>query len=267
MLTAALPSIFLNIPVAHLHGGEITLGSFDNTIRNCITQISSLHFTCHDKYMHRVIRMGKDPKLVYNVGSLACENIKKTKFFSKKFLEKKFKFKFAKKNALVTFHPITIKRNVSSYYFSNLIKVLTKYKEINFLFTCPAPDPENLQIMKLLDKNVKKNKNFFLIKSFGQKYYHSIVKNINFVIGNSSSGIIEVPSFKKPTINIGDRQKGREQAKSIINCSYLIKNIEKAISKTTSKKFLKNLKNQKNIFYKKNTAANISKAIKNFLDE
>ena len=128
MLAAAIPCIFLNIPIAHIHGGEVTTGSFDNVIRNCISQISKLHFTCHDNYSKKVIEMGKDPKYVFNVGSLSAENISKFKIHKKKVVEKKFKIKLGKKNALVTFHPVTTEKNKTKIYYKNLIQALSAFR-------------------------------------------------------------------------------------------------------------------------------------------
>ena len=132
MLAAAIPSIILNIPVAHIHGGELTYGSFDDTIRHCITKISKIHFVCHEKYKNRVIQMGEDPSLVFNVGSLSIENIVNKNFFSRNEIKKKFKIKFSKKNILVSFHPITNETNITNKTFLNLIKSLKKFEDINF---------------------------------------------------------------------------------------------------------------------------------------
>ena len=264
MLAAAIPCIFLNIPIAHIHGGEVTTGSFDNVIRNCISQISKLHFTCHDNYSKKVIEMGKDPKYVFNVGSLSAENISKFKIYKKKVIEKKFKIKFGKKNALVTFHPITTEKNKTKIYYNNLIQALSVFNDINFFFTYPSPDPENLEIIKILKKFIKKNKNTFLIKSFGQEYYFSMISKVDFVIGNSSSGIIEVPSYNKPTINIGSRQEGRVRSKSIIDVSYDVNDIKKSIIKVYSKDFRKKIRKNYNVFFKQNTSKNIINKLENF---
>lgn len=265
MLAAAIPCIFLNIPIAHIHGGEVTIGSFDNVVRNCISQISKLHFTCHDNYSKKIINMGKDPNYVFNFGSLSTENISKFKIHKKKVIEKKFNIKFAKKNAIVTFHPVTAEKNKTKIYYNNLIKALRSFDDINFFLTYPSPDPENLEIIKILNNFIKTNKNAYIIKSFGQEYYFSMVGHVDFVIGNSSSGIIEVPSFNKPTINIGSRQEGRVRAKSIIDVSYDVDDIKKSIKNVYSKNFKKVIKKNYNVFYKKNTSMNIINRIKKFL--
>ena len=265
MLAASIPCIFLNIPVAHIHGGEITTGSFDNVVRNCISQISKFHFTCHDNYSKKIIDMGKDPMYVFNVGSLGAENITKLKIYKKKIIEKKFNIRFGKRNAIVTFHPVTTEKNKTKTYYNNLIQALRSFGDINFFFTYPSPDPENFEIIKILEEFIKKNKNAFLIKSFGQEYYFSIVSNVDFVIGNSSSGIIEVPSFNKPTINIGSRQEGRVRSKSVIDVSYHVDDIKKTIEEVYSEDYRKKIKKNYNVFFKKNTSKNIINIIKKFL--
>ncbi len=265
MFAATLPTILLGIPVAHIHGGELTLGSFDNYFRNMITQMSKLHFTCHDVYKNRVVRIiGKNFNVI-NCGSPSIENIKDEKFFNKKQLEKKFKLLFSKKNILVTYHPETISNIDERKKILLIFDSLKKFSEINFFFTSSAPDPQNQDIIKIVKKFCKKNKNYFFIKSFGRKYYLSMLKEVDCIFGNSSSGIIEAPSLKVATINIGNRQKGRELSKSVINCDYDKNQIIKSIYKIYNKSFQKILKKNRNIFYKKNSSEIILKKIKFFL--
>jgi len=209
--------------------------------------------------------MGKDPMYVFNVGSLGAENITKLKIYKKKVIEKKFNIRFGKRNAIVTFHPVTTEKNKTKTYYNNLIQALRSFGDINFFFTYPSPDPENFEIIKILEEFIKKNKNAFLIKSFGQEYYFSIVSNVDFVIGNSSSGIIEVPSFNKPTINIGSRQEGRVRSKSVIDVSYHVNDIKKTIEEVYSEDYRKKIKKNYNVFFKKNTSKNIINIIKKFL--
>lgn len=264
MLSAVIPTILLNIPVAHIHGGEKTIGSFDDTIRNMITEVASLHFTCHETYKKRVIEIKNSKKNIYNFGSLSIEDIKNYSFQSKKYLQNKFKLKFGLKNMLITYHPETKNKYNDEKNFEQILIAIKKFKTINFFFTLPSPDPGNKKIISLTRKFCKKYENCFFISSFGKESYFSMLKNVDGVIGNSSSGIIEVPSFKIPTLNIGDRQIGRLQASSILNCKNISNQIEKNIYKMLDKNFKKKIKKTKNIFYKKNTAKNIISKIKKF---
>lgn len=266
MFAAALPTILLGIPVAHIHGGEITLGSFDNYFRNMITQISKLHFTCHNVYKNRVVRMIGSNSNIFNYGALSVENIKNEKFLNKKQLEKKFHFSFSKKNILVTYHPETMNSGNEKKKILTIFNSFKKFPEINFFFTSSAPDPKNNDIIRITKKFCKENNNYFFIKSFGRKYYFSMLQKVDCVFGNSSSGIIEAPSFKVATINIGNRQKGRELSKTVINCNYDKNQIIKSINKIYTQSFRKLLKNTNNIFYKKSTSEQIIKKIKFFLN-
>lgn len=264
MLTAAISATIQNYPIAHIHGGETTEGAFDDSIRHSITKMSNLHFVSHDLYKKKLIKLGENPKNIFNFGGLGAENISLCKFSERNKIEKKFKFKFYKKNILVAFHPVTREQKNTKKYFQQLIDALQKFPDIRFIFTYPNPDPENYIIRKILKKSIKKNRNFVCIKSFGQKFFFSVLKNIDGIIGNSSSGILEAPSFKIGTINIGSRQKGRIQSKSIINCKPKIKSIEKSIRKIYLKNFKRKIKLSKNIYFKKNTSKNIVNTIVKF---
>mgnify|MGYP001157205565 CR=1 FL=1 len=267
MLAAAVPSIFLNIPIAHIHGGEKTLGSFDDTIRNMITEIASLHFTCHDNYKKRVTEIKNSKKNVYNFGSLSIENIQNLSLKSKNYLVKNFNLKFGLNNILVTYHPETRNKNYREKDFKEILIAIKNFKKINFFFTLPSPDPGNEKIINLIRKFCNKYKNCYFVSSFGKIAYFSILKYVDGVIGNSSSGILEVPSFKIPTINIGKRQFGREQSLSILNCDNNHKQIKKNINKIFDKNFQKKIKKTKNIFFKKNSAKNTIYKIKKFIND
>ena len=266
MLAAAIPSIFLNIPIAHIHGGEKTLGSFDDTIRNMITEIASLHFTCHENYKKRFTEIKNSNKNVYNFGSLSVENIQNLSFKSKNYLAKKFNLKFGLKNILVTYHPETRNKSYSIRHFQEILIAIKYFKKINFFFTLPSPDPGNEKIINLIKKFCNKYKNCYFVSSFGKISYFSMLKYVDCVMGNSSSGILEVPSFKIPTINIGKRQFGRVQSSSILNCGNDFKQIKKNINKILDKKFQKKIKKTKNIFFKKNSTKNTIAKIKKFIN-
>lgn len=264
MLMAAVASTIHNFPIAHIQGGETTQGAFDDSIRHSITKMSSLHFVAHKNYKKVLLKFGEPSKRIFNFGGLGAENMKNAKFINKKKIEKKFKFKFKKKNILVAFHPVTREPNTTRKNFNQLILALKKFPDIQFIFTHPNPDPESHIIISILKKKLIKNTNFISVKNFGQKFFLTVLKEVDGIIGNSSSGILEMPSFKKGTINIGNRQKGRIQSKTIINCEAKLLSIEKSIKKLYSKKFKKKIKSTKNLLFKKNTSKNIANIIANY---
>ena len=248
-----------NIPVAHIHGGEITEGAIDDAIRHSITKMSHLHFTSCEDYRKRVIQLGENPKRVFNIGSLGVENIKKFQLLSKTDLEESLGFNFAEKNILVTFHPVTLEGDVKKQ-FNELLDALNDLKDTNIIITCPNADPGNDEIFELIQKFKLLNKNIYVYKSLGMRRYLSCLKYVDMVVGNSSSGIIEVPSFKIPTINIGNRQKGRILAESIINCIPEKNNILSAIDIAYKKDF----SNTINPYEKEDTLENLLKILKNY---
>ena len=217
-LSASVASIFFKVPIIHLHGGELTAGAIDENIRHAISKFSSYHFVSNEKYRRRVIQLGENPKNVFSVGSIGVENISKYKFLSKKELEKKFNFKFCKRNFIITYHPETYNKNLGITSFKNLLTALKDKKDTFYLFTRPNTDEGNEAINQEIKKFVKIYKNSKYILSLGQANYFSILKYCDGVLGNSSSGIIEAPSLRCPTINIGNRQLGRVMSKSVINC-------------------------------------------------
>ena len=217
-----------NIPIAHLYGGDTTEGAIDEAIRHSITKMSHLHFTSCEQSKNRVIQLGEQPDRVFNVGSLAIENIKKIPLLDKKELETLLEFKFNKKNLLVTFHPVTLEGKVKEQ-FNEMLKAFDELKDTNIIITCPNSDSGSDVIFDLIKEYEEKHSNVKSYISLGMKRYLSCMKYVDMVVGNSSSGIYEVPSFKIPTINIGNRQKGRLQASSIINCKPLKDDILQAI--------------------------------------
>jgi GDP/UDP-N,N'-diacetylbacillosamine 2-epimerase (hydrolysing) len=219
MLGVASAATIFKIPIAHLHGGEITEGAYDEAIRHAITKLSYLHFTSTDEYRNRVIQLGEDPERVFNVGAIGIDNIKELTLLSKVEVEQKFGFVFKEHTFLVTYHPETLSDSTAKEQFQNLLTAFDELEENVFLiFTKANADTDGRIINELIDEYVKcnpdKSKAF---TSMGQLGYLSTMRYATAVVGNSSSGIIEAPSFNIPTINIGDRQKGRIQASSIIN--------------------------------------------------
>ncbi len=221
-----------SLPIVHIAGGDITEGAYDDAIRHCLTKLSHIHFTTNEEAKKRVIQMGEDSNLVFNVGSLGVENILQTNFMTTSELEENLGISFGKKNFLITYHPET---NYSdNLAFDNLLSSLDKLEDTNFYFTYPNADKGGERIFKLLDEFIKNKSNAFGFKSLGTQRYFSMIKACDVVIGNSSSGLYEVPSFKVPTVNIGDRQKGRILAESVIQCDESEVGITNAIERALS---------------------------------
>lgn len=235
------------IPIAHIHGGEITKGSWDDAIRHSITKMSHLHFTATEKYKKRVIQLGEQPNKVFNVGGVGIESIKRLKLLSKNDFEESIKFKLNKKNIIVTFHPPTLDNESSKKQFQELLDAIHDLKDTNVIFTKTNSDTGGKCINKMIDFYTSKcSKNSKVITSLGQLNYLSALQYVDAVVGNSSSGILEAPSFKVGTINIGDRQEGRIKAESVIDCKANKKEIKKSLDKIYSKTFRKILRTVKN---------------------
>lgn len=267
-LAGAIASHVSRIPIAHIHGGERTEGAIDDAFRHAITKMSLLHFTSAEEYRQRVIQLGESPDRVFNVGALGVDNIKICKLLDRDVLEKKIGFNFAKRNILVTFHPVTLERCSAKAQFKELFKAIDSFRDIGVIFTMPNADTDNSVIRDLVDVYVKKNSlEAVCFENMGTLKYLSTLQAVNAVIGNSSSGIIEAPSFGIPTINIGDRQKGRLMAKSIINCAPQAKQIRNAIKKAFSPKFVKFCKTVNNPYGGGNVAEKIYKVIKTSIND
>ena len=261
MLAVASTALIYKIPIAHLHGGEITEGAFDDAIRHAITKMSHLHFTSTEAYRKRVIQLGEEPERVFNVGALGVENIMKTDFMSKEEIEQSLYFKLTDKCLLCTYHPVTLSNISSEVQVLNLLEVLDDYKDYHIIFTYSNSDTNSQIIIKRIQEYVDKNKErCMFIPSLGQRRYFSVLKYVKAVIGNSSSGIIEVPSFGIPTLNIGDRQKGRIAAGSVFNCGYSAKEIKEGLEKV----FAYGQNTIINPYYKEGTCQAILKIIKRY---
>jgi GDP/UDP-N,N'-diacetylbacillosamine 2-epimerase (hydrolysing) len=242
IFSAVSASMIARIPVAHLNGGELTEGLIDEAIRHSITKMSHLHFTSMDQYSKRVIQLGENPKYVFNVGEAGLDNIKKLKLLTKEEFEKSINFKLNKRNILVTFHPVTLENSTAKVQFKEILDALDELTETNIIFTKANSDTDGRIINQMIDEYTSINNHKSIgFMSLGQLRYLSSLQYVDAVVGNSSSGIVEAPSFKITTINIGDRQKGRIQAGSIINCIPKKENILKAFNIGFSKDFRKNL--------------------------
>ena len=259
----AIASMYSNLPIAHISGGEITLGSIDDYLRHSITKMAYIHFPYHNIYRKRIIQMGENPSLVYNVGSIGSENITKIKTINKKKLEKLFNFKFMKRNLLITFHPSTLEKVSPKTQFKEILKSLDILKETFLIFTSANIDSGGNEINLMIKKYTKKNKNrSIFIPNLGQQLYFSFLKNIDALVGNSSSGIYETALFKIGVLNIGERQTGRIQNKNIINCEPNAQSISKGLKILYTENFKIKLKKIKDIFRKPKTSENIYKIIK-----
>lgn len=264
IFAAVVSAYTLGIPVSHVSGGETTEGAYDEGIRHAITKMSYLHFTSTDLYRKRVIQLGEHPNRVFNVGALGIDNIKNLKLLSKKAFEKSIDFTLDKKSVLITFHPVTLESVTAKSQFKELLIALDQLEETTLIFTKPNSDKDGRVIIKMIDEYVKSNSNKAIsFISLGQLRYLSAIKHIDIVLGNSSSGIAEVPYFKKPTINIGDRQKGRIMSKSVINCAPNKKDITLAIKKAFDDKFLDEIQIQPNPYGNGTTSAQIMEILKN----
>ena len=265
-LSAAICAMVMRIPIAHLHGGELTEGAIDEGIRHSITKMSYLHFTSTEQYRNRVIQLGENPERVFYVGALGVENIKKINLMTKEELERSIHFEIDENTVVVTYHPVTLENNTVEEQFLNLLKVLDRNPKIRMIFTKANADTNGRIVNELIDKYAAQNsERACAFVSLGQKRYLSALKYCRIVIGNSSSGIIEAPSFGKPIINIGDRQKGRICADSVINCGYTQQEIQQAMETALTKEFENKARNCRNPYEKENTAANIISVIKDYL--
>lgn len=237
ILSAAIAAMFLKIPIAHLAGGETTEGAIDESIRHAVTKLSHFHFVANQNYYQRVLQLGENPENVFLVGGLGVDAICHTKLLPRNTLEKDLGFKFNKKNLLITFHPQTLAKDSGMNQMKNLLSALSLLENTQLIFTMPNADPNSSVIRSQIEDFVMKNKNSISFDSLGQLRYFSCISNVDAVIGNSSSGITEVPSFNKGTIDIGDRQKGRIKAQSVISCTSDTQDISNAIGKIYTKKF------------------------------
>jgi GDP/UDP-N,N'-diacetylbacillosamine 2-epimerase (hydrolysing) len=241
IFAATTAALVTKIPVAHLHGGETTVGAFDEAFRHSITKMSHLHFVAAEEYGKRVIQLGENPKNVFLVGGLGVDAIQNFTLLNKDELESSLGVKFESKSLLVTFHPVTLEDETSDIQMAELLSALSDLSDTTLLFTLPNADTGGLVLIRMIEEFVESHRNAHSFISLGQKRYLSCIAQVDGVVGNSSSGLTEVPSFKKGTINIGDRQLGRLQASSVINCAPEEVQIRDAIGVLYSEGFKKSL--------------------------
>lgn len=267
MLMVAAAAMMARIPIAHLYGGEKTEGAVDEAIRHSITKMSQLHFTATEEYRRRVIQLGEQPDRVYNVGALGVENTRKVSLLSKEELEYQIGFHFFKPTIIVTYHPVTLEMLTAREQFADILSVIDNHKEISVIFTKANADTDGRIINQMIDEYVRKNSDRCIgHTSLGQRRYLSALLYVDAVLGNSSSGLVEVPSFHIPTINIGDRQRGRVCAESVIHCGNTVQEIERALHTALAPEFRKSLTMMQNPYEKEGTSDKIVEIICNALD-
>ncbi|MDD2932314.1 MAG: UDP-N-acetylglucosamine 2-epimerase [Methylotenera sp.] len=264
IFAAVSAALVARIPVAHLHGGETTEGAFDESLRHSITKMSHLHFVAAEVYRQRVIQLGEQPERVFLVGGLGIDNIKRLTLLNRSELEASLGFKLAQKNLLVTFHPVTLETATAADQMTELLVALAELKDTQLIFTLPNADTDGRALIKMVEKFVEQHHNAHAYTSLGQLRYLSCIAQVDGVVGNSSSGLLEVPSFGKGTINIGDRQRGRLQATSVINSVPDRKNIAAAIKKLYSTDFQVSLSQARNPYGEGGASEKIVTTIKNY---
>ena len=246
IFSAVAAAMVARIPVAHLHGGETTEGAFDESIRHSITKMSHLHFVATDEYRRRVIQLGEQPDRVFVVGGLGIDNISKLPLLDRSSLEASLGFALASRNLLVTFHPVTLEKATSVQQMHELLAALEPLEDTQLILTMPNADSDSRVLFGMIEKYVAGHPNSHAYTSLGQLRYLSCLRHVDGVVGNSSSGLIEAPSFGKGTINIGDRQRGRLRAKSVIDCEPDRQSITAALQQLYSSGFQKMLKTVSN---------------------
>lgn len=265
ILAAVSAALFFKIPVAHLHGGEITEGAYDDSIRHAITKMSHLHFTSTEAYRQRVIQLGEQPDRVFYVGAIGVENIKRVPLMSQAELEDSIRFKLGEKSLLVTYHPVTLENHTAADQCQNLLEALDEFPEYKVIFTLPNSDTDGRVIIRLINEYVSlHSERCMAIPSLGLQRYLSALKCVSAVVGNSSSGIIEVPSFGIPTLDIGNRQKGRIAAESVVHCGNDSRSIIEGMQQVLSDVFRKQVKHVLNPYEKRDTTKNIYKIISTY---
>lgn len=257
-------ALVARIPVAHLHGGETTEGAFDEALRHSITKMSHLHFVAAEAYRQRVIQLGEQPDRVFLVGGLGIDNIKRLKLLDRTELEASLGFKLGQKNMLITFHPVTLETATAENQMEELLAALAALKDTQLIFTLPNADTDGRALIKRVEQFVAQHPNARAYTSLGQLRYLSCIAQVDGVVGNSSSGLAEVPSFKKGTINIGDRQRGRLQAASVINCEPTRQSISAALKSLYNADFQASLSNVVNPYGEGGASEKVVEIIKHY---
>lgn len=265
ILAAAAAALIMRIPIAHISGGDVTEGAFDDAIRHSITKMSQLHFPTTEEYRKRVIQLGEQPDRVFNVGALGVENIKKMLLMGKEEIEKEIDFKINDTTILVTYHPVTLGNRTAKDDIEDFVSALEERKDVQVIFTMPNSDTGGQFIVDAINDFVAKNpERSKAYKSLGVVRYLSVMRQVAAVVGNSSSGLVEVPSFGIPTLNIGDRQKGRLAADSVYNCAPDRTAVLNGLDMVLSPAFRKKAAETHNPYEKENTAQTIYDVISTY---
>lgn len=262
IFSAVSAALVARIPVAHIHGGEATEGLIDESIRHSITKMSHLHFVAAEEYRQRVIQLGEQPDRVFLVGSPSIDSINRLSLLNRFELEDSINFKLGLKNLLITFHPVTLEMITAEKQLNELLGALADLKDTHLIFTMPNADTDGRKLIKLIQNFVAQHPNARAYTSLGQLRYLSCIAQVDGVVGNSSSGLVEVPSFKKGTINIGDRQRGRLQAESVISCKPERNSIAAALNELYSSQFQAGLRHVINPYGNGGASESIVSAIK-----
>jgi UDP-N-acetylglucosamine 2-epimerase (non-hydrolysing)/GDP/UDP-N,N'-diacetylbacillosamine 2-epimerase (hydrolysing) len=238
LLSVGIAAVIAKIPLAHLHGGEATEGLIDEPIRHTLTKLSTFHFPAAKEYANRVIQMGENPNRVFNYGMAGLDNIYKLDLLSGSELETELEFNLGKKTAVVTYHPVTLENNTAEQQINNLLAAIEQFDDLNVIFTKANADTYGRIINRRIEEfTAKKPDQYKLFDNLGQLRYLSVLNQADIMIGNSSSGLTEAPSFKIPVVNIGERQRGRIKAQNVMDCGYHQEEIEQAIKKGLSEEF------------------------------
>lgn len=251
---AASAAYIAQLPIIHISGGETTEGATDEAFRHAITKMAYWHFTATETYRKRVIQLGEDPARVFNVGAIGIDNILKMPRFSKEELEESMSVDLSKPTILVTYHPVTLEKNTSHHQFQEIINALLHFEDLQVVITYPNADADGRVVIEMIQDIVKRYPGkFFAFQSLGQKRYLSLIPYVKAVVGNSSSGIVEIPSFHIPTVNIGDRQKGRIAAESVLHVNPNTADIIKGMKTAFSSEFIQKCKEIENPYGQGNT--------------
>jgi GDP/UDP-N,N'-diacetylbacillosamine 2-epimerase (hydrolysing) len=264
IFAAVSAALVARIPVAHLHGGETTEGAFDEALRHSITKMSHLHFVAAEPYRQRVIQLGEQPDRVFLVGGLGIDNIKCLKLLERAELEAALDLKLSSRNLLITFHPVTLETSTAADQMAELLAALAELKNTLLIFTLPNADTDGRILIQMVDQFVAMHPNSRAYTSLGQLRYLSCIAHVDGVVGNSSSGLGEAPALKKGTVNIGDRQRGRLQANSVINCEPTRQSVEAALVKLYSADFQASLSGVINPYGEGGASEKVVKVIKRF---
>ncbi len=263
ILAAAQAALIIGIPIAHIAGGDTTEGAFDEAIRHSISKMAHIHFVTNDLSAKRVRQLGENPQYIINVGSPGIDYIKRVHLLNRSDLEKELEFKFQKKNILVTFHPVTLDSVSSTDQMAQLLLALDSLeRNVGVMFTKSNADTEGRSINRMIDDYVSVHSKSKAYTSLGQLWYLSAISHVDIVVGNSSSGLYEAPSFSKPTVNVGDRQQGRLQAASVVNCQAEASAIKQAITAA----FKMDCSNVQNPYGDGNSSIRILSLLKNIPD-